>query len=71
VLRDTSIDKPGNYTVVESDGTRRSEVTWTVFATGPRVAKNVTLFIGGGMSMANRTAARILSKGIKEGAGAW
>jgi alkaline phosphatase len=67
VLRDASIDKPGSYKVVASDGTRRSEVTWTVFATGPRVAKNVILFIGDGMSMANRTAARILSKGIKEG----
>ncbi len=67
VLRDASIDKPGIYTVVASDGTRRSEVTWTVFATGPRVAKNVILFIGDGMSVANRTAARILSKGIKEG----
>src|SRR6267143_2428132 len=67
VLRDASIDKPGSYNVVASDGTRRSEVTWTVFATGPRLAKNVILFIGDGMSMANRTAARILSKGIKEG----
>ena len=67
VLREASIDKPGSYKVVASDGTRRSEVTWTVFATGPRVAKNVILFIGDGMSMANRTAARILSKGIKEG----
>jgi alkaline phosphatase len=67
VLRNASIEKPGNYKIVASDGTRRSEVTWTVFATGPRVAKNVILFIGDGMSMANRTAARILSKGIKEG----
>jgi alkaline phosphatase len=67
VLRDASIDKPGTYKVVASDGTRRSEVTWTVFATGPRVARNVILFIGDGMSIANRTAARILSKGIKEG----
>src|ERR1700738_5044398 len=41
VLRDASIDKPDSYKVVASDGTRRSEVTWTVFATGPRVAKNV------------------------------
>jgi alkaline phosphatase len=67
VLRDASIDKPGSYKVVASDGTRRSEVTWTVVATGPRVARNVILFIGDGMSIANRTAARILSKGIKEG----
>jgi len=36
VLLDASIDKPGTYKVVASDGTRRSEVTWTVFATGPR-----------------------------------
>src|SRR5713101_1839752 len=67
VLLEVSIDKPGSYKVAASDGTRRSEVTWTVFATGPRVARNVILFIGDGMSMANRTAARILSKGIKEG----
>src|SRR5437899_42310 len=44
VLRDVSIDKPRSYKVVASDGTRRSELTWTVFATGPRVAKNVILF---------------------------
>src|SRR6266436_110387 len=67
VLWDASIDKPGIYKVLACDGTRRSEVTWTVFGTGPRVARNVILFIGDGMRMANRTAARILSKGIKEG----
>jgi alkaline phosphatase len=38
-----------------------------VYATGARKAKNVILFVGDGMSVANRTAARILSKGIKEG----
>jgi alkaline phosphatase len=43
-------------------------VTWDVFATPDgRKAKNVILFIGDGMSMAHRTAARILSKGITEG----
>ncbi|HEX2648236.1 MAG TPA: alkaline phosphatase, partial [Candidatus Dormibacteraeota bacterium] len=67
VLRDASITRPGTYKVAASDGKNRSEVTWTVFTTGPRVAKNVILFIGDGMSMANRTAARVLSKGIKEG----
>lgn len=67
VLRGVAIDKPGTYKVVASDGQRQSEVTWEVFATGPRVAKNVILFIGDGMSVANRTGARILSKGIKEG----
>src|SRR6202045_2415054 len=29
VVRDSSIDKPGSYKVVASDGARRSEVTWT------------------------------------------
>ncbi len=33
---------------------------------GPK-AKNVILFIGDGLSVAHRTAARILSKGLKEG----
>src|SRR5262249_14753143 len=42
-------------------------VSWEVFTTGPRKAKNVILFIGDGMSAAHRTAARILSAGISEG----
>ena len=42
-------------------------MVWTVYATGPRKAKNVILFIGDGLSVAHRTAARILSKGIAEG----
>ena len=33
---------------------------------GPK-AKNVILFIGDGLSVAHRTAARILSKGLEEG----
>ena len=42
-------------------------MTWTVYDTGPRKAKNVILFIGDGMSPAHRVAARLLSKGIAEG----
>jgi alkaline phosphatase len=42
-------------------------VTWEVYGTGPRKARNVILFIGDGMSLAHRTAARIMSKGIAEG----
>jgi alkaline phosphatase len=67
LLRGTSIDKPGTYEVVASAGDKRLQVTWEVYATGSRKAKNVILFIGDGMSVANRTAARILSKGIKQG----
>jgi len=67
LLRDVALRKPGRYTVRASDGTQASEVTWTVYGTGPRQAKNVILFIGDGMSAAHRVAARVLAKGIKEG----
>ena len=67
VIRDITIDRPGRYLVEASDGTTSQKVAWDVYATGARKAKNVILFIGDGMSIANRTAARILSKGIKEG----
>jgi alkaline phosphatase len=62
ILRDVAL-KPGTYTV-EAGG---SSVTWNVFATGPRNAKNVILFIGDGMSPAHRAGARLLSKGIDQG----
>jgi alkaline phosphatase len=67
ILRDVSLTRPGRYAVVASDGRTSRTVSWEVFATGPRKAKNVILFIGDGMSAAHRTAARILSAGIIEG----
>lgn len=67
ILRDAVLTQPGDYRVRVSDGTQAREVAWTVYATGARKAKNVILFIGDGMSLAHRTAARILSKGITEG----
>ncbi len=67
ILRGVTLTKPGPVTVDVSDGTRQRSVTWTVYDTGPRKAKNVILFIGDGMSPAHRVAARILSKGISEG----
>ena len=43
-------------------------VTWTVYDTPKgRIAKNVILMVGDGMSNAHRVAARMLSKGIREG----
>ena len=66
-LRNVSIAKPGRYAVEATDGKQILRATWEVFGTGPRRAKNVILFIGDGMTMANRTAARVLSKGIREG----
>lgn len=66
-LRGVSIAKPGHYEIVATDGKETLRASWSVFGTGARRAKNVILFIGDGMTMANRTAARILSKGIREG----
>jgi alkaline phosphatase len=67
VLRDVALTQPGAYKVKVTDGTQARELEWNVFATGPRRAKNVILFIGDGMSPAHRAAARILAKGIAEG----
>src|SRR5262249_34739680 len=62
-----SLFRPGRYSVVATDGKQTKTVVWEVYGTGPRKARNVILFIGDGMSMAHRTAARILSKRITEG----
>jgi alkaline phosphatase len=67
LVRDVVLTTPGRHTVVASDGTTTATVTWEVYATGPRRARNVILFIGDGMSATHRTAARILSRGITEG----
>ena len=67
ILRDATLAKPGVYRVRASDGTNTREVTWNVYDTGPRQARNVILFIGDGLSPAHRIAARLLSKGIAEG----
>jgi alkaline phosphatase len=67
LIREVTLPAPGKYLVEANDGASVQRVVWDVYGTGPRKAKNVILFIGDGMSLANRTAARILSKGIKEG----
>jgi alkaline phosphatase len=67
LLRDVALTAPGPVAVEVSDGARSRKVTWTVYDTPPRKAKNVILFIGDGMSLSHRVAARLLSKGISEG----
>jgi len=67
ILRDVSLTQPGVYTVRVTDGGQTRELAWNVYDTPPRKAKNVILFIGDGMSLAHRVAARHLSKGIAEG----
>lgn len=64
IIRDVSVATPGPLTVEAG----AAKVTWDVYnTTAPRKAKNVILFIGDGLTIAHRTAARMLSKGISEG----
>jgi len=67
IYRDVQLSKAGKYELVARTSKEKLEVTWDVYASGPRKVKNVILFIGDGMTIANRTAARVLSKGISEG----
>src|SRR5580704_10737408 len=67
ILRDVSLAQPGVYRLRVSDGANSRELEWNVYDSGPRRAKNVILFIGDGMSLAHRVAARVLAKGIVEG----
>jgi alkaline phosphatase len=67
MLRDVSLARPGACKIRVSDGVRSRELSWTVYDTSARKAKNVILFIGDGMSNAHRVAARLLAKGIAEG----
>ena len=67
ILRDVTLAKPGRYVIAASDGKTTRTVSWEVFTTGPRKARNVILFIGDGMAATHRTAARILTAGITEG----
>ena len=68
LIRAGSITTPGDYTVNATVGSETKTVTWDVYAT-PAVAKakNVIFFLGDGMSVAHRTGARIMSKGMTEG----
>jgi len=67
IFRDVQLSKAGKYQILARAPQERLQVNWDVYATGPRRVKNVILFIGDGMTIANRTTARVLSKGIQEG----
>ncbi|WP_062230578.1 alkaline phosphatase [Aureimonas sp. N4] len=59
---------PGSYKVEAKAGDETQSVTWDVFGT-PAIAKakNIIFLLGDGMTVANRTGARIMSKGMTEG----
>ena len=67
IYRDVQLPKAGKYVITARSPQEKLQVTWDIYASGPRRVKNVILFIGDGMTIANRTAARVLSKGISEG----
>jgi alkaline phosphatase len=66
-IRNVSLAMPGTYEVTATSGDQKKTVKWEVFGTPARKARNVILFIGDGMSIAHRTAARLLAKGMVEG----
>ena len=67
IWRNVSLHNSSIFQVVAKSQESTSTVSWEVFKTGPKQVKNVILFIGDGMTIANRTAARVLSRGISEG----
>ncbi|MBB6011997.1 alkaline phosphatase [Aquamicrobium lusatiense] len=67
-LEGVTIAEPGTYTVVAKAGDDEKTVTWEVYGTSAEPkAKNVIFLIADGLSVAHRTAARIMSKGMTEG----
>lgn len=68
LLRGVTIAKPGSYEVQASAGGTVKTVKWDVYGTAatPK-AKNIIFFLGDGLSVAHRTGARILSKGVTQG----
>ncbi len=68
ILRKLVLAKPGDYKVEASAGGETKTVTWTVYDTPATAkAKNVIFLLGDGLSMAHRTGARLMSKGMTEG----
>ncbi|MBN9431770.1 MAG: alkaline phosphatase [Bosea sp.] len=68
ILRKLVLAKPGDYKVEATAGNDTRTVTWTVYGTPAAAkAKNVIFLLGDGLSMAHRTGARLMSKGMHEG----
>ncbi|KQS75363.1 alkaline phosphatase [Rhizobium sp. Leaf384] len=68
ILRGARILKAGSYKVDVTAGGETKSVTWEVYDTiAQPKAKNVIFLLGDGLSVAHRTGARIMSKGMTEG----
>lgn len=68
ILRSLSLPKAGAYKIEVQAGNDKKNVTWDVYGTSdaPK-AKNVIFLVADGLSVAHRTAARLMSKGMTEG----
>ncbi|TXH81847.1 MAG: alkaline phosphatase [Rhizobium sp.] len=68
ILRGVKLAKPGQYKVEVSAGDEKKSVNWDVYGTSAASkAKNIIFLLGDGLSVAHRTGARIMSKGMTEG----
>ena len=67
IYRDVQLNQAGKYVLTAKSSQQVLQVSWDVYASRPKRVKNVILFIGDGMTIANRTSARVFSKGISEG----
>ncbi|AOF93445.1 alkaline phosphatase [Sinorhizobium sp. RAC02] len=68
LLRGLTIAEAGAYKVEVSAGSEAKSVNWDVYATvAEPKAKNIIFLIADGLSVAHRTGARIMSKGMTEG----
>ncbi len=68
ILRGVTLASAGDYKVEVSAGSETKAITWTVYGSPAQAkAKNVIFLIADGLSVAHRTAARIMSKGMTEG----
>lgn len=68
ILRNVKLAEAGDFKVEVSAGNQSKTVTWTVYDTpATPKAKNIIFFLGDGLSVAHRTAARIMSRGMTEG----
>lgn len=68
ILRNVKMTIPGDYKIVVKAGNEEKTVHWQVYSSSalPK-AKNVIFLLGDGLSVAHRTAARIMSKGMSDG----
>ncbi|WP_420343538.1 alkaline phosphatase [Paenirhodobacter sp.] len=68
ILRDVALAAPGTYTVEVKAGDETKTAIWEVYGTGaaPK-ARNIIFIVGDGLSVAHRTAARLMAHGMSAG----